>query len=511
MFNFIINSFRLIALTITCIFYGVPLRLFLLYVCDKFSFPIETSRNAQKKLGNSVAQWLQSSGPAFIKFGQVLSTRPDLTGDIISEKLSFLQDSLPPFSFNYAKHVIESQLGSKVDELFEFIDEKPVAAASIAQVHKARTKYGQDVAVKILRPGIEKRFKKDVQLFYFLAKLSKIFPEAKRLHFVDAVKTFEKIVNNELNLLFEAACADKLRENCAKDAGVRIPMIFWDLSSQRVMTAEWIEGIRIDDKEGLEKAGHDPHEIAKKLAITFFNQAYRDGFFHADLHPGNLLVDANGNIALVDFGIMGFLEKRDRLFIAHMLYAFMKRDYDLVSELHFQVGYIPKHMDKKKFALACRSIGEPIIGLPVNQISIAKLLKQLLNISKDFEMELQTQLILLQKTMVTLEGVGYTIYPEVNMWKLAEPWIKKWAKDNFGFKAKLKNVRKDIKILFSKFPHLLVQVSDLIEKGDSVLDLVNKGGKARELKKASLFYGWVTHPLTALLAGFGIAAVYFAI
>lgn len=507
MLSFITNSFRLLYLALTAFIYGVTFRLLQLY----FAKSNEALKNAQYKLGGAIARWLQSSGPAFIKFGQVLSTRPDLTGDIISEKLSFLQDSLPAFPFSKVRATIEDELGGKLEDHFSEFDEKSIAAASIAQVHKAKTLEGHDVAVKVLRPNIRKRFFRDVNLFYFLAKLSRMFPESKRLHFQEAVKTFEKIVRNELNLMFEASSADKLRENCSNDKGLRIPRVYWELTSEKVLTVEWIDGIRVDDKEALENAGFDLHDIAKKLAVTFFNQAYRDGFFHADLHPGNILVDENGDVALVDFGIMGLLEKRDRLFIAHMLYAFMQRDYDLVSELHFQVGYIPKSMDKKQFALACRSIGEPIIGLPVNKISIAKLLRQLLNISKDFEMELQTQLILLQKTMVTLEGVGYTIYPEVNMWKLAEPWIKNWAKENFGVRARLKGAKDDIKLLAKKFPHLLVQLSDLVEKGDRVVDAMSKSNKVKSGYKNSVAYNVLKHPLTTLLIGFGAAVVYFSI
>lgn len=512
MIDFIINTIRLFHLAITFILFGLHYR-FVVAVFYSRSVCDRAVRDRKLSLlGEGVTSWLQFSGPAFIKFGQILSTRPDLTGEIISEKLALLQDSLPPFRSKYVVNSIESEFSVKLDEIFESFDHEPIAAASIAQVHKAKLKTGENVAVKVLRPNIAKRFKRDVKLFYFLAKLSKlVFAEANRLHFDEAVKTFEKVVLNELDLTFEAACADKIKKNCAKDRGVRIPKIYWEYTSEKVMVMEWIQGIRVDNKKALEAAGHNLHEVAKKLSITFFNQAYRDGFFHADLHPGNIFVDENGDIALVDFGIIGFLEHRDRVFIAHMLYAFIQKDYDLVARLHFEVGYIPKDMDEAKFALACRSIGEPIIGLPVNKISIAKLLKKLLGISKEFEMELQTQLILLQKTMVTLEGVGYKIYPEVNMWKLSEPWIKKWAKENFGFKAKLKSVKADFKTMATKFPYLFVQIVELVEKGQEFLDLKIDSKKQKEDSKKRLKVKEILLPTTTLILGFCIAALYFAI
>ncbi len=465
MLNSVINTFRLIKLLIKCCVFGIPTAYLALLIYIRINGSAKSIEKAQRALGKRLTFWLQSSGPSFIKLGQILSTRPDLTGDVVSEELSKLRDRLPHFSFAEARKIIEAELSVDIDEVFLQIEHKPVAAASIAQVHKAVTLDNDQVAVKVLRPKIRKLFARDLNLFEFVAKFFALFShDSSRLRLKEVIKTLTEIVRNELDLRYEAACADKLRENCKNDSGVMIPKVYWNLTSQKVLTTQWVEGIAITNKAELTKAGHDMQEIAKKLAVTFFNQAYRDGFFHADLHPGNLFVNKDGDIVLVDFGIMGSMSDKDRVFIAKVIYAFIQKDYKAVSDLHFEAGIVPKHIDREMFALACRSIGEPIVGLPVNQISIGRLLKQLLDLSRNFEMITQTQFLLLQKTILTIEGVGMEIYPEVNMWKLAEPWIKDWASENFGLKHRIKQAWKDIKVFLINFPHLLKKLNEIIEK-----------------------------------------------
>lgn len=389
--------------------------------------------------GERVARAMEAMGPSFIKLGQALSTRADLMGDEIAADLAMLRDKLPPFSSDEAREIIEKEFDTSLSTLFRTFEDTPVAAASIAQVHGAVTVEGERVAVKILRPGIEKAFARDIDLFFWIARWLEILrPSLRRLKPVEVISTFEESVRIEMDLRLEAAAASELKDNCRNDQGFYLPSVDWQRTSHRVFTMEWVDGTPILDRDALIAGGLDPKKIAGQLAVVFFNQAYRDGFFHADMHPGNLFVNAKGEIVPVDFGIMGRLDKKTRVYVAEILHGFLKRDYMHVAQVHFTAGYVPPHQSVGNFAQACRSIGEPIVGLPQNQISIARLLAQLFKITEDFEMETQPQLLLLQKTMVLVEGVGGTLYPEVNMWQLAEPWIEQWAKENLGAKAKAK-------------------------------------------------------------------------
>jgi ubiquinone biosynthesis protein len=463
MLTFIKDFFKLLLLLLMLLAKAIPQRALICayyYKRDNAKY-----QNSMRILGRKITEFLQYSGPTFIKLGQVVSTRPDLIGEIIAEQLSKLQDKLKPFDYKFVRRQVRADFGDSIENLFAEFSKEPVAAASIAQVHKAETKEGDRVAVKILRPRIRKRFKSDLSLLALFISFIEFFcgKYVARLKLQDVLTTLREIINFELDLRLEAAAADEIKANTAEDEGIRVPKVFWGLTSQNVLTIEWIDGIPIVNRDELIEKGFDTHDIARKLAVTFFNQVYRDGFFHADLHPGNLFVDENGDVVMVDFGIVGMLSKRERLYMAEILYGFITQDYERVSDIHFKAGYVPEGKSRKLFALACRSIGDPIIGLPVNQISIAQLLKQLFEVTKKFDMPTQTQLLLLQKTMVTIEGVGSSIYPEVNMWQLAEPWIKEWAKGTFGVTAKLKEVAQESSGILLKLPELHHEVSGLMK------------------------------------------------
>jgi ubiquinone biosynthesis protein len=388
--------------------------------------------------GARLAASLEQLGPIFIKLGQSLSTRADLVGPDIASSLAHLRDRLPAFDVKLAKEIIELELGSKLEDLFSQFDEIPIAAASIAQVHKAITKDGKVVAVKVRRPGIEQAFARDIELFYFMDRfLEKNNHQYRRLKLTRVVETFARSVKMEMDFRFEAAAASELKENFAGDETIYIPEIFWQLTSSKVLVIEWVDAIPINENAKLLQSGIDLSKIAANLSVMYFNQAYRDGFFHADLHAGNIFINDKSQIVLIDFGIMGRLNKKTRIYVAEILKGFLDRDYYLVAKIHFDAGYVPNHHDIYSFAQSCRSIGEPIVGVPANQISIAKLLAQLFKITEDYDMETQPQLLLLQKTMMMVEGIGTSLNPEVNMWQLAEPWIEEWAIDNIGPEAKL--------------------------------------------------------------------------
>jgi ubiquinone biosynthesis protein len=393
---------------------------------------------AKLSYGERLSILLQTLGPIYIKLGQVLSTRPDLVGDEIVDSLKLLQDHLPPFDSRIAKSILEQSLGRNINDMFSEFDEHPIAAASISQVHRAKTHTGQQVAVKILRPNIFKTYQQDIEFLYYLAHITEFWlAKSKRLKLKRTVKVLEDAMKMELDLRLEAAAASELKDKFLTDATIYIPYIFWHLTTDCILTTEWIDGISIYNKQALVEVGLNLQKIASRVAILFFNQVFRDGYFHADLHPGNVFILRSGQIGLIDFGIMGRLQEKDRLAVAEILHGFLKRDYLQVAKIHVKIGYVPKNTNIELFAQACRAIGEPIIGLPVGEISISNLLGQLFKVTEDFSMETQPQLLLLQKTMVVVEGMGKKLDPNINMWVLAEKWIKKWAGKNLSPEAKI--------------------------------------------------------------------------
>ena len=409
-----------------------------------------------RRRGEKLAAALQSMGPSFIKLGQALATRSDLLGEEVTTDLSALQDRMPPFDSALAKAAIVKELGQPLDDLFSSFDSEPVAAASIAQVHFAVTHEGAQVAVKVLRPGIEAAFARDIELFTWLAETLEILrPNLRRLKPVEVVQTLEKSVRLEMDLRLEAAAASELAANFEGDSDFVIPAVDWIRTGRRVLTLERIEGIRIDQRDDLIEAGFDPTDILAKSAAAFFRQVFRDGFFHADLHPGNLFVDKKGRIVAVDFGITGRLDIETRNFLADILLGFLNGDYARVAEVHFRAGYVPANQSQETFTQACRAIGEPILERPLHEISLARLLSQLFQVTEEFEMETQPQLLLLQKTMLLAEGMGRKLNPDVNMWQLARPLIEQWMIENRGPEARLKQAAKEISTGLERLPTLL--------------------------------------------------------
>ena len=408
-----------------------------------------------------VARALAKLGPSYIKLGQFLATRADLIGHELARDLRHLQDKLPPFSMTEARRAVEGALGGRLDDHFSEFG-PPVAAASIAQVHKACVVEDggrREVAVKILRPGIERRFRRDLDSYYFAARLIERFhPPSRRLRPEAIVDTLARTTELEMDLRLEAAAISEMAENIKADAGFRVPLVDWKRTQKRVLTLEWINGIPISDRAALITAGHDLKALGLTILRSFLHHALRDGFFHADMHQGNLFVDVEGRIVAVDFGIMGRLGPKERRFLAEILHGLITRDYRRAAEIHFWAGYVPPHHPVEVFAQALRAIGEPIHGRPASEISMADLLGQLFAYTEVFDMQTRPELILLQKTMVVVEGVARSLDPSLNIWSAAEPIAKEWLEANLGPAGALKDAREGASELgkfLSEVPALL--------------------------------------------------------
>ena len=378
---------------------------------------------------------LHDLGPSYIKLGQFLATRPDLVGSEASLVFGRLRDEIPPFPEAEARAVVAQSLGRPVEALFASFS-APVAAASIAQVHKAEITgegRGRAVAVKILRPGVRNRFRRDLETFFAGARfVERIDPASRRLKPVVVVETLARSVAIEMDLRLEAAALSEMAELTAGDQGFRVPTVEWEFTTRDVLTLEWIDGIKLSDVSALRAAGHDLKVLARRLMQAFLRQALRDGFFHADMHQGNFFVDASGTIVAIDFGIMGRLGRKERKFLAEILYGFIRRDYGRVAEVHFEAGYVPRVHSVHDFAQAIRAIGEPIRGQNASEISMARLLTLLFEVTEIFDMETRPELLLLQKTMVVVEGVARSLDPTFDMWSTSEPVIAEWIERNLG-------------------------------------------------------------------------------
>lgn len=422
--------------------------------------------------GVRLANACMALGPTFIKLGQLLSVRPDVVGPDVATALGRLRDRLPPFPFADARALIEAELGQPLEAIFQSVDPEPVAAASIAQVHFAITSDGRPVAIKLLRPGVEATFRRDLDLFEWLAGLAeRLAPRLRRLRPLSVVATLRESVMLELDLRLEASAAAELAANFADDDDFRVPQVDWQRTARRVMTMERIEGLPVDDIAGLAAAGHDLRDLSAKVIRAFLRQAMQHGFFHADLHHGNLFVDRAGRLVAVDFGIMGRLDQATRRFMAEMLHGFLTGDYVKVAEVHFAAGYVPRDKSVPLFAQAARAIGEPILGRPVTEISVGRLLGQLFEVTELFGMRTQPHLLLLQKTMVTVEGVARSLDPQVNFWVVSRPVVESWMGDLVGPAV--------IKDWLAQGRRLIRRLPALAERLDQVERLIGEGGGLR--------------------------------
>lgn len=407
------------------------------------------------------ADALVAIGPAAVKLGQALSTRPDLVGKEAAENLSQLQDDLPPAPFPLIKQTIERSFNAPLESLFLKFDERPVGAASIAQVHRAITTEGREVAVKVLRPGIEDEFAKAIETYeWAAAQVESYGGEVERLRPRRVVAQFRQWTARELDLQREAASASELRENMIAEPGYYVPEIDWRRTARRVLTLEWLDGIKLNDREALIEAGQDCATLAGTLVRAFLRQAVVDGFFHADLHHGNLFALQDGRIAAIDFGIMGRIDRRARIWLAEILYGLITGNYRRVAEIHFEAQYVPGHHSVEEFATALRAAGEPIRGLPVKDISVGRMLESLFSITRDFDMPTQPHLLLLQKSMVMNEGVASALDPDINMWETAEPFIGEWIRSELGPEAYYADRIIELVRAFKKIPKLIERLDE---------------------------------------------------
>tara|TARA_B100000963_G_scaffold356692_1_gene377321 strand:+ start:16936 stop:18501 length:1566 start_codon:yes stop_codon:yes gene_type:complete len=453
--------------------YNIPIFIKLFF--DFMSVGIQsTNTNNQKSPEEKLCLALQGMGTTFIKLGQFLATRPDIIGEKTAQSLEKLQDKVPAFDLYEAKKIIKREIGDKQFEKLIDISE-PIAAASIAQVHVAKIKDAneyKEVAIKILRPDIEKLFNEELDaLMLFAYIVENTFSKAKRLKLVEVVHLLREITNIEMDLRFEAAAANELFENTKNDKGFNVPKIFWNFTTKKILTLDKVDGVSIREYHTLKNYGIDLKYLAENLIQHFLKQAVRDGFFHGDMHQGNLFVDRKGNIIPVDFGIMGRLDKNNRKFLAEILYGFIQRDYIKVAEVHFQAGLVPQDASKEEFAQALRSVGEPIFGQSIKDISGGNLLAQLFEITEKFNMATQPSLLLLQKTMVVVEGVARKLYPETNIWEVSRPVLEEWLKSIKSPKSKIDTALNTSAEIIKRIP----EFPDLMDKANYALQLLAEG------------------------------------
>ena len=445
------------ALTVATKFNKPPQTIKILFNLLSFSFIKNQQVNQNDSEGKRLSNSLQSMGTTFIKLGQFLATRPDIIGEELSKHLENLQDRLPPFPLSQAKEMIKKDLGEETFNSIINLSE-PVAAASIAQVHKAQINDNgtiKDVAIKILRPNIKKIFNEEIDaLMLFAFLVESLIKKTKRLKLIEVVFLLKEITNLEMDLRFEAAAANEYAENTKNDVGFKVPTIYWNFTSENVMTLDWVDGISIRETEELTKRNFDTKKIASDIIQYFLRHAVRDGFFHADMHQGNVFIDNNGQIVTIDFGIMGRLDKLSQRFLAEILYGFIQRDYKKVAEVHLVANLVPKDVPVDDLAQALRSIGEPIFGQSVKDISGGKLLKQLFDVTEKFNMQTQPQLLLLQKTMVVVEGVARKLNPDTNIWETSKPVLESWLKETKDPINSINEVVKNSTEVLKKLPEL---------------------------------------------------------
>ncbi len=451
-----------------------PLIVKIIFSILSFSFSKKINVNQINNVEKNLSNTLQSMGTTFIKLGQFLATRPDIIGEELSKQLENLQDKLPPFSLFEAKKILKKELGQDTFNTIINLSE-PIAAASIAQVHKAQINDNgiiKDVAIKILRPNIKKIFNEEIDaLMLFAFFVESFLKKTKRLKLIEVVFLLKEITNLEMDLRFEAAAANEYAENTKNDAGFKIPKIYWNFTSENVMTLDWVDGISIRETEELNKRKIDTRKIASNIIQHFLRHAIRDGFFHADMHQGNIFIGDNGEIIPIDFGIMGRLDKLSQRFLAEILFGFIERDYKKVAEVHLSAGLVPKNVPVNDLAQALRSIGEPIFGQSAKDISGGKLLKQLFDVTEKFNMQTQPQLLMLQKTMVVVEGVARKLNPETNIWETSKPVLEKWLKETKDPINSFNETLKESAEVIKRLPNL----PEVMDKANQALSFLASG------------------------------------
>ena len=471
--------------------------------------------------GVRVRRALEDLGPIFVKFGQMLSTRRDLLPDDIAQELAKLQDRVPPFPGAEARAIVEKALDKPVTELFERFNEQPFASASIAQVHLACLRDGREVVVKVVRPGIQRVIARDLSLLQVVAELAeRYWREGRRLRPREVVSEYEKTILDELDLLREAANASQLRRNFHNSALLYVPEVYWPFCRRQVMVMERIRGIPISDVPELVRQGVDLKHLAERGVEIFFTQVFRHSFFHADMHPGNIFVSPEGQYLAVDFGIMGTLSPTDQRYLAENFVAFFKRDYRRVAELHVQSGWVPATTRVEEFEAAIRTVCEPIFERPLKDISFGQLLLRLFQTARRFQMEVQPQLVLLQKTLLNIEGLGRDLYPDLDLWKTAKPFLERWMGEQVGARAFLRGLAEEAPRWAERLPQiptLLYDVLRLMEAGKLNIDMSRDDWKElhRTMRRGQqrLYLGIVAATLimsaSALLALDGYAPSMF--
>ncbi|MEW8682952.1 MAG: ubiquinone biosynthesis regulatory protein kinase UbiB [Candidatus Thiodiazotropha endolucinida] len=435
-----------------------PIR-FLIYLSPWFWF-----RKDRSPYPVRIRRTLEDLGPIFVKFGQILSTRRDLLPDDLANELAKLQDRVPPFPGEKARAIIEKAYGQPIDELLEAFDEQPLASASIAQVHTAQLKDGKKVVVKVLRPLIEKTIRRDVDLLYTIARLAeKYWKEGRRLRPVEVVQEYEKTIFDELDLMREAANASQLRRNFINSDALYVPEVHWDLTRQNVFVMERISGTPVGDIDALRQQGISMKLLGERGVEIFFTQVFKYNFFHADMHPGNIFVEPNGRYIAVDFGIMGTLTEEDKRYLAENLLAFFNRDYKRVAQLHIQSGWVPEVTRVEEFESAIRTVSEPIFEKPLSEISFGHFLLRLFQTARRFDMEVQPQLVLLQKTLLNIEGLGRQLYPQLDLWTTAKPFLERWMSEQIGRRAFVGKLKQNL-------PEIAEHLPDLPKKLNKIID-----------------------------------------
>jgi len=450
--------------------------------------------NKQKKRDRApkavrIRRALEDLGPVFVKFGQILSTRRDMLPDELANELANLQDNVPPFSGKEARAIIENALQKSTSELFQLFDETPLASASIAQVHLATLHNGQEAVVKVVRPGIEKTIRHDIDLMLLIAKMVHRFSDlGKRLRPIEVVQDYEKVIFDELDLGREAANASQLRRNFENSQDLYVPEVYWDYCTDKVMTMERIHGIPMGQTQALIDNNTDMKKLAERGVNIFFTQVFKHNFFHADMHPGNIFVEEHNpqdaRYIAVDFGIMGTLEPQDQRYLAENLHAFFNRDYKRVAEAHIESGWVPASTKATEFEAAIRTVCEPIFQLPIKDISYGKLLLRLFQTARRFNMEVQPQLILLQKTLLNIEGMGREIYPELDLWVTAKPFLQRWMDEQAGLRSLFIGAKNNLPKFMEQLPHMPVMINEVIKQvHDNQLNLQWESRQLEQIRK----------------------------